>query len=231
MVLLKRCRLFGFMSLAFWIIGTTGCEPILDLRTPPEGASTDGAAAAPGAVRANIRPKRAVNVPPSPTEQITLLTDDATKGWLLKRRIKNNAEATDHCLQDDGLILHKTNRIDFEVGRLTCGIDDRPVSGVWQLTDRPSLLLRSGDAPPYEAQLLELSKNRMVLTYNDVEGDVFIEHYETPVIEPEPDAGPIVLEATPAPAQPSPSAAPSASPTSDGDVDNSTGDTGTFGGF
>lgn len=206
-----------FVLLSSLIFGGVGCEPIIDFTQPETTGDNPAVAGVLQPSRATVRPKENVDVPANPILQLTLLSNESSKGWQLKRRLRQGLEMTDACLQDDGLIIHASQRIDFVAGALKCGTEDRDITGIWQLTDRPSLLLRVGSTTPYEAQLLGLSTNRMILSYINEEGVEFQDVYETPVAQESQEEGPIVLEPTPTP-----------SPSPEQESSEETPDTGVF---
>lgn len=220
------------LSCAMVVFGS--CEPILDFTQPDPTTPSGQQGGILQPTAAQVRPKEAVDVPANPIVQLTLLSNDSSKGWQLKRRLRQGIEVSDACLQDDGLIIHESQRIDFVAGALKCGTEDRDISGIWQLTDRPSLLLRVDSTTPYEAQLLGLSTNRMILSYINEEGVEFQDVYETPVAQEPLEEAPIVLT-TPTP-QPtstasSPASNPSANPSANPDEESTAEvptDTGEF---
>ena len=181
------------------ILLLSACEPIVDFSSTADagGNNTEDGILRPS--QAMVRPKNAVDVPADPLLQIRLLTNDSSKGWQLKKRQRKGVDTVQPCNQDDGLVIYASKRIDFEIGAIRCGIDDSKQTGTWQLTDRPIILVSSGGENPYEAQLLELSTNRMVISYVDEENEPVLESYETPVEQEPIEEGPIVLTPTPAP--------------------------------
>lgn len=179
----------------------TACEPIVDFSSTAS-TNAEGANNGDGILRptlAEVRPKITVDVPKDPPSQILLLTNDSSKGWQLKKRQRQGVDTLTPCDQDDGLIIYSSKRIDFEIGAIRCGIDDKKQTGFWQLTDRPGFLVSLDGAVPYEVQLLALSTNRMIISYTDETNEPVLEIYETPVAQEPLEEGPIVLTPTPAP--------------------------------
>lgn len=199
------------MALVSGLSATTACEPIIDFSsTATTDTDTNENNGVSGPTQAVVRPKVSVDVPADPLLQMLLLSNDSTKGWQLKKRQRKGVESMQPCNQDDGLVIYASRRIDFEIGPIRCGTNDAKQTGFWQLTDRPSLLISTDGENPYEAQMLELSTNRLVISYIDEENEPVLEIYETPVAQEPIEEGPIVLTPTPAP---TPSAQTSASPT------------------
>ena len=206
-------RVCGSLFLALLASTMVSCEPIVDFTTPNDDSSqtenTDDGILRP--TQAAVRPRVAVNAPADPLLQMSLLSNDSSKGWQLKKRLRKGLLVTDVCIQDDGIVLYQSKRIDFEAGAIKCNAQERDGTGVWQLTDRPSILISSNGETPYEAQILALSTNQLILSYTDDEGELIQDTYEPPVLQ-EPvgsEDSPIVLEPTPRPeSTPTASASP-----------------------
>lgn len=179
--------------------GLAACEPIIDFSSTAPNAEGKDSSDTIRPTQAAVRPKESVAVPKDPLLQILLLTNDSSKGWQLKKRQRQGLDVMQPCNQDDGMVIFFSKRIDIEIGPVRCGPNDQKQTGSWQLTDRPSLLVSNEGGTPYEVQLLELSSNRMVISYIDEENVLVLEGYETPVAQEPIEEGPIVLTPTPAP--------------------------------
>lgn len=123
------------------------------------------------------------------------LAGDSAKTWQLLKRIENNVsvDVPGSCFKDDQITIQQDQKIIFDVGTTPCLTETNQViksqTGIWQLTDRPSLLIQVIDQPPFEARLTSLDDQNLVLSFRDA-GDVDV--IETYVVidtaQPEPAA-------------------------------------------
>lgn len=126
------------------------------------------------------------------------LAGDSAKTWKLIKRIENNVsvDVSGSCFRDDLLTIQQDQKIIFDVGALPCLSETNQAiisqTGIWQLTDRPSLLIQVIDQPPYEARLTSLDDQNLILSFRDAENVDIIETYlvieaapEKPGVKPE----------------------------------------------
>ncbi len=107
------------------------------------------------------------------------LAGDSSKTWKLIERVENNVrvDVSGTCFKDDQITIQLDQKIIFDVGLTPCIAENnlaiKSQTGIWQLTDRPSLLIQVIDQPPFEVRFPTLDDQNLVLSFRDA-GDVDI---------------------------------------------------------
>jgi len=164
---MKQRILLSLLSL--FCFSLTACE---DLPTSPEDAPTASASTKPAGISFADVPSIRAN-----------LAGDTSKSWKLVKRVENNVSigVSETCYKDDQITIQQDQKIIFDVGATPCVTDTNQViksqTGIWQLTDRPSLLIQVIDQPPYEVKFTALDAQNLVLNFRDAGNVDIVETY------------------------------------------------------
>lgn len=145
-------------------LSLAACE---EMPGSPSDAPTVAASATPGVTAANVE------------EVMTQLAGAESKTWKLVSRLEKGlrVDVANSCHRDDMLKLHRDRRVEFDNGSDYCFNEDNQVirsqSGIWQLTDKPSLLIILREQPPYELRVEKLDAQNLSLSFQD--GEVLVE--------------------------------------------------------